>query len=73
MSSICEGVLFDHKQVRPVSCYQEDSGVCLSMPCVIGIKGIERILAVPLDETEKKALAASVKSLKEIIDEYKEK
>ena len=77
-------MLFDHKEVRPISCYQENSGVCLSMPAVIGNadeidwilivilghKGIERILPVPLDEKESKELEATVKSLKEIINKY---
>jgi malate/lactate dehydrogenase len=40
---------------------------------LLGNSGVERILAVPLDENEAKALASSVKSLKEIIDQYNDK
>jgi L-lactate dehydrogenase len=73
VSSICESVLRNERHIRPVSCYQESLGCYLSMPCVLGSKGIEQILPIPLDEKEKKQLAESAASLKKIITDYETK
>jgi L-lactate dehydrogenase len=67
VTDICESIIFNQKRVFPVSTYLERYGVCLSMPAVIGENGIERILAVPLDETEKNKLAYSAEKLNEAI------
>jgi L-lactate dehydrogenase len=47
----------------------EESKVCLSKPVVLGRKGVEQVLELPLNEEEKKALAKSAKSLREVIEE----
>jgi L-lactate dehydrogenase len=67
--SICKSILFDQRNVRTVSIYDEESKVCLSKPVVLGRKGVEQILELPLNEEEKKALAKSAKSLREVIEE----
>ena len=66
-ASICKYILNDQKTVRPVSFYQEDLGVSLSMPAVLGRKGIVREIKVQLDEEEKKALKKSADALKEVV------
>lgn len=68
-ASICKSILFDQKNIRPVSFYQENSGVCLSMPAVIGRKGIVRSIPMDLSEHEERELEASAKSLKEVVEE----
>jgi L-lactate dehydrogenase len=67
-ASICKSIIFDEKIVRPVSCWQEDLGVCLSMPVVLGRKGVVRQLKMPLDKEERGKLESSAKALKEIIE-----
>ena len=67
-ASICKYILSDQRTVLPVSYYQEDLGVTLSMPAVIGRKGIVRPIPVELDEGEKKKLQESAKGLREIQD-----
>ena len=42
--------------------------VCLSVPCVLSDKGVERILRSPLTEDEKESLAKSADILKKAID-----
>lgn len=59
VSAYCENILFDQKRVLPLSCYQKDLGICLSMPAVLGAKGIEQVLSVPLDDDEQKLLAVA--------------
>lgn len=67
--SICKSILFDQRNVRTLSVYDKDSKVCLSKPVVLGRKGVEEVLELPLNYEEKKALAKSAKSLREVIEE----
>lgn len=71
--SICKSILFDQRNVRPVSIYCEDLDVCLSKPVVLGWRGVEEVLEPPLDETEKEYLKASGKALREVIEEAERK
>jgi L-lactate dehydrogenase len=67
-ASLCKYILSDQRTIRPVSFYQEDLGVTLSMPAVIGRKGIVRTMKVELNEDEQKKLDKSAKALKEMQD-----
>lgn len=55
-SLVVESIVHDRKRTIPVSVRLERyfgvSGVCLSVPCVIGAHGVERILRPNLDEEE---------------------
>ena len=65
---ICEAVIRDERAVLPVSTLlsgQYDmSDLCLSLPCILGAKGVERILVPELDADETAALAASASVLR---------
>lgn len=65
---ICEAILRDERTVLPVSTLltgQYDiTEVCLSLPCVLGAGGVERILSPGLDPSEATDLAASAAALK---------
>lgn len=41
---------------------------CLSVPCVVGKTGVERIITVQLSEDEQAALKASAQTLREVLD-----
>ena len=71
INQLVDAVLRDTKRVYPVSIpligqygYHD---VSISVPCVIGKNGVEKILEVPLSDEEKKLMDKSVKILKEII------
>jgi len=71
INQLVDAVLRDTKRVYPVSVpltgqygYHD---VSISVPCVIGKNGIEKILEVPLSDEEKKLMDRSVKILKEIV------
>ena len=71
INQLVDAVLRDTKRVYPISVpltgqygYHD---VSISVPCVIGKNGVEKILEVPLSEEEKKLMDKSVKILKEII------
>lgn len=71
INQLVSAILRDKKRVYPVSVpltgqygYQN---VSISVPCVIGKNGVEKILEVPLSSNEKKLMEKSVKILKSII------
>jgi len=53
---VVESIVHDRRRTIPVSVRMDDyygvSGVCLSVPCVIGARGVERVLRPNLDEEE---------------------
>ena len=65
---ICEAIIRDERAVLPVSTLLTGqyglSDLCLSLPCVLGAGGIERILTPDLDLEEAKGLAASATVLR---------
>lgn len=66
VASICESIVYNQKRVIPVSCFIEELGVCLSMPAVIGLNGIEQILPAALNAQENELLQKSAQRLREL-------
>lgn len=68
---ITKAIFENQHKVFPLSVmlenYHGHSKVCLSVPCVLGRKGIEKILELPLNQEEKDALERSVATLKSYI------
>lgn len=68
---IVEAIVRDENSILTVSGFMEGqyglSDVCLSLPSIVNRNGIERILDVPLSESEKDLMLKSGYSLKEII------
>ena len=71
INQLVDAVLRDTKRVYPVSVPLTGQYGChdvsISVPCVIGKNGVEKILEVPLSGEEKKLMARSVKILKTIV------
>jgi L-lactate dehydrogenase len=67
VSAYCQNILYDQKRVAPVSCYLPEYGVCMSMPAVIGARGVESILPLTFTDTEKKQLETSAATLKKLV------
>ncbi|KAJ4309591.1 hypothetical protein N0V94_008855 [Neodidymelliopsis sp. IMI 364377] len=67
-ASICKSILFDQRNIRPVSHWQEELGVCLSLPAVVGREGVVRTIELGLTSEEKGKLEKSAKALKEFIE-----
>ncbi|KAF2474893.1 l-lactate dehydrogenase-like protein [Lindgomyces ingoldianus] len=66
-ASICKYILFDQRTVRPISFFQPSLGCCLSMPAVLGRKGIIRPMPIVLDETEQEELENCASHLRGVI------
>ena len=72
VARICACIVNNEKTMLPISVELEGeyglSGLCLSIPTLVGIGGAERILELPLNFRERKQLAESGAALKAVID-----
>lgn len=72
VARICESVLRDERSILPVSTLLTGQygieGVYLSLPCVMGREGVERVVEIPLDEGERAGLRASADLLRRTLD-----
>lgn len=66
---ICEAVVRDERSVLPVSAWIDrrfgSADICLSLPCLVGRGGVERVLFPALKGEEEDALLASAAKLTE--------
>jgi len=75
VTQVVESIIFNRLGVFPLSTYCRGeyghSGICLALPSVVGHNGIERVLEVTLDDTEKSALNLCAEEVKKIISGIK--
>ena len=64
-AEIIEAVLRDEKRVLPVSAPVEEDGLFISLPCVLGRNGVERVLRPALAPEEQAKFEASQARLRE--------
>jgi len=64
VAMMCKAIIFDEKQILPLSFYHEEYRVCFSLPAVLGANGIERIFDIPLNNQEQELLAKSIEKIK---------
>lgn len=73
VKKIASAIVRDEHTILPVSTLVDGhygiEGVCLGLPCIVGRKGIEQVLEIPLNEDEERKLRASAKSLRDVINE----
>jgi malate dehydrogenase len=71
ISAMLESVVRDRKQVIPVATYLDGeyghSDVTIGVPAIIGKNGVEKIIELDLNDEEKQAFDAGVKSIKDAI------
>ncbi len=74
---ICEAVLRNERTALAVSTLLQGeygiAGVYLGTPCIVGLRGVERVIELELNEEERKGLHASATVLRETIDGLKGK
>ncbi len=66
VATICAAIVQDQKMVIPVSCFNPTFGIFLSVPVIIGEKGIEGRLRVILNDTEQQLLETSAQKIQKI-------
>lgn len=71
---VIESILLDEKRTMPLSVRIDGflgvSGVCLSLPVVIGKRGVERVFHPELDETESQSFRAAAAAVRQVIDAF---
>lgn len=63
---ICNNILYDKKEIIPVSWYHKEYDACFSLPAVVGRNGIEKIIPINLDTVEQQQLQQSITTLKKL-------
>ena len=70
--SMAKAYLRDERRLLPCAAYLEGEygykDLFMGVPCIIGGKGVERIVEIPLTEEEKAMLAKSAKSVQAVVD-----
>lgn len=68
---ICECILRDEHSILPISSLIDQhyglDEVCMSIPTIVGEKGVEKILVIRLNEEEQRLLGESYKALKDVL------
>jgi len=68
--AMAESYLKDKKRVLPCAAYLKGEygvkGIYVGVPVVIGAKGVERVVEISLDATEKSMFKKSVKAVEEL-------
>lgn len=70
---IAEMVLRDERAVIPVGSLHDEFGVTLSLPSVVGRRGVIEVLPPPLSEQEREGLKKSAASLKAALGHVRER
>ncbi|KAJ0130363.1 Uncharacterized protein HZ326_26530 [Fusarium oxysporum f. sp. albedinis] len=67
-ANLCCSILLDKREISAVCHFQPQFDCCLSMPAIIGRKGILSTMLLSLDDQEQAAIAVSAKHLKNRIE-----
>ncbi len=65
VAALCESIIFDQRNIFPVSSYLPEYQLFMSMPCVVGQNGIEGRFPIPLNDAEKELLEKSAQKIRE--------
>ncbi|KAL0088503.1 lactate dehydrogenase B [Phycomyces blakesleeanus] len=67
-ADLCESIILNKLDIRPLSVFVEKYGAVLSMPAKLGWNGVEDVYEIPLTDEEEEQFAASAKAMKEIVE-----
>lgn len=71
VAKISESITRDEHSILPVSALLTGqygiNGLCLSIPTIVGSRGAEKVLEIPLSGTEQRELTGSAEALKKIL------
>ncbi|KAI7887178.1 lactate dehydrogenase B [Lichtheimia hyalospora FSU 10163] len=69
-TSLCESILRNTLEIRPVSVHVDNLDTVLSVPAKIGAGGAEEVFPIPLSEDEQQKLLQSAQTVKEVASKY---
>jgi L-lactate dehydrogenase len=64
VAQLCEMILYNARQIVPISWYHEEYAVCMSLPVLLTEKGIEKTTHLALTKKEQEALERSAEMLR---------
>jgi len=67
VTSLCESIVFNQNAIRPVSCFSAKYNTCISLPAVIGSKGVHKVLDIPFSSEERVAFEHSASLLRDMM------
>lgn len=67
--AVIEAIVRDSRTVLPVCTYNEQYGVAVSLPTMVGRSGATAVLEISMSDCEQSALAASVENIKAYVAE----
>lgn len=71
ITHMVESILKDKKRIIPCSVYcnqeYQVGGYFIGVPCILGKRGLERIIELELDEREKKLMNSSIDHIKKLV------
>jgi len=69
--AMAESIIRDKKRIFPCAAYCEQEygigGYFVGVPCVLGSEGVEKILEIELDESEKRMFQVSIDHVKDLV------
>lgn len=68
VSALCKSILLDEKRIMPLSVYNPDLDIYISLPVVLGKNGIEKLIIPNLSTEESALFLASAERIKAYID-----
>jgi len=70
--AVLEALVRDSHAVLPVCTYQEDLGVCLSLPTIVNRAGAKQVVALPTSGEEDRLFAKSVDNIRSYVKDLTE-
>lgn len=67
--AVLEAIVRDSRQILPVCTYQENYGVAVSLPTLLGRQGASQVLDITLSEAEKNALEISIANIRSYVQQ----
>ncbi|MGN8913396.1 L-lactate dehydrogenase [Anaerofustis butyriciformans] len=75
VKGICTALVKDEHSILPVSSYIDGeyglNDICISIPSIVCMKGIDKVLEIPLSKREKENLFNSASKLKDVLESLK--
>ena len=69
-SKLVDSILNDYKKIIPCSVFLDGEynlrDICIGVPCIIGANGVESIIDIELNQSEKKLLSQSAVKVREM-------
>ena len=70
--AVLEALVRDSNAVLPVCTFQEDLGVCVSLPTIVNRAGAKQVLSLPISADEASRFAKSVDNIRTYVKDLAE-